>query len=727
MIRHLSPASLGRWSARRPWLAIALWLGFVVVCVAALAVTGSKQLQSGATGESARAERMMKTHQAGPPGVQLEYAYLHSDALRADDPAFRSAIAKVRADMTEMLVGRPSGPGPAGRGPKGLVPRSGVTTKVSADGHSALVAATVNQNFSTSALATAVSSDGTALVSAVLDDNSADTGKSDLRRAERLSVPVTLLVLLLAFGAVVASLVPVLLAVTAVVAAFGLLGPISQVFPLDSSVETVVLLIGMAVGVDYALFYVIRSREERALGLAPHEALAKTARTSGHTVVVAGMTVAVAMAGMFMVGSDIFNGIAAGTIAVIVCAVGGSVTVLPGVLEPLGPRIDRGRIPFLPHLAVGSESRFWPAVVDRVLRRPLLSLTGAVALLVALAIPALQLHVAYPPSNNNAQRLSPSLQSRIDAEFPSTSAPAVVVFSWPVGDRAEAQQAAERLASLATSTGIAHPPYLTGGSSDGRATTLVLPLSGLGDDATSKAALTVLRNDLIPRTLARVPGVQVAVTGDAARDLDFTTQMRNALPYVIAFVLVFAFLILLVTFRSLVIPIKAIVLNLLSVAASYGVLVLVFQRHWAESLLGFHSIGSVISWLPLFLFVVLFGLSMDYHIFILRRVREAIDDGISNGDAVRYGIARTAGVVTSAALVMFGVFSLFGTGSALDMKQAGVGLAVAVLLDATVVRAVLLPASMKLLGNWNWYLPRWLERLPRVREERLPAAAPATD
>jgi RND superfamily putative drug exporter len=721
MRTRFSPAAIGRWSARRPWLAIALWLGFVVACVAALAVTGSKQLQSGATGESARAESMMRAHEARPPGVQLEYAYLHSDALRAADPAFRTAIAKVRASMTQTLVGRRPGPAPAGRAPKGLLPSGGVTTRISAGGHSVLVAAPVDQNFSTGALAAAVSADGTAQVSAVLDDDTADTGNSDLHRAERLSVPVTLLVLLIAFGALVAAAVPVLLALTAVIAAFCLLGPISQVFPLDSSVKTVVLLIGMAVGVDYALFYVIRSREERARGLAPHEALEQTARTSGHTVVVAGTTVAVAMAGMFVVGSDIFNGIAAGTIAVIACAVAGSVTVLPAVLELLGPRIDRGRIPFLPHLAVGSESRFWPAVVDRVLRRPLLSLTVAVALLVALAIPALQLHVAYPASNNYVPRVSASLQRRIDAEFPSTSAPAIVVYSWAAGERAKAARAARQLESLATSTGIAHPPYPTAGSNDGQAGTIVLPLSGLGDDATSKAALKVLRNDLIPRTLGRVAGVEVAVTGDAARDFDFTAQMRSALPYVIAFVLVFAFLILLVTFRSLVVPIKAIVLNLLSVAASYGVLVLVFQRHWAESLLGFHSIGSVISWLPLFLFVVLFGLSMDYHIFILRRVREAIDDGMSNDDAVSYGITRTAGVVTSAALVMFGVFSLFGSASALDMKQAGVGLAVAVLLDATVVRAVLLPASMKLLGDWNWYLPRWLDRLPGAH--RRPRAA----
>jgi uncharacterized membrane protein YdfJ with MMPL/SSD domain len=690
---------------------------FVVGCVGALAVTGSRQLQSGAAGESARAETMMKTHQIRPPGAVLdEYAYVHSASLRAGAPTFRAVVAKVATTMQGQLGGPPPTLSPGGRVPKG---GDRIITTVSADGHSVLIAAVPNKAFSTGALAAAVAEDGNAQVSAVLDDNSANSGNSDLRRAEQLSIPVTLVVLLIAFGAVVAAAVPVLLAVTAVIAAFGLLGPISQAFPLDSSVKTVVLLIGMAVGVDYALFYVIRSREERGHGLGSHDALAKTARTSGHTVIVAGTTVALAMAGQFFVGSSVFNGIAGGTIAVVACAVAGSVTVLPAVLELLGPRIDRGRIPFLPHLAVGNESRFWPAVVDRVLRRPLLSLTAAVALLVALALPALQLHVASPPSNDEVQRVSTSLQRQIDAEFPGISAPAIVVFSWPQGGRAKAERAAGQLAKLATSSGIAHPPYSAGRSMDGLAGMLALPLSGLGDDQTSKAALNVLRSDLIPRTLGRVPGVQVAVTGDAARDVDFTTQIRRALPYVIAFVLSFAFLLLMVTFRSLVIPIKAIALNLLSVASSYGVLVLVFQRHWAQGLLGFHSIGSVISWLPLFLFVVLFGLSMDYHVFILRRVREAIDGGMSNDEAVRYGTARTAGVVTSAALVMVGVFSLFGTASALDLKQAGVGLAVAVLLDATIVRAVLLPASMKLLGDWNWYLPRRLERLPGIRAREL--------
>ena len=696
MRARITPSGIGRWSARRPWLAIGAWLVFVVLAVVALAATGSKSLQSGVTGEAARAESTLQRHQALP--TQYEYAYMHSESLRTGDPAFRAVVRSVTASMREALGTR-------------------VSTSVSASGHSALISGPIGRPFSTDALRAQVGAASDGRVTAVLDDNSGGSGNNDLSRAERLSVPVTLLVLLIAFGALVAAVVPVLLGVSAVIAAFGLLGPISQVFPLDSSVKTVVLLIGMAVGVDYALFYVIRSREERARGLASHDALERTARTSGHTVIVAGTTVAIAMAGQFMIGTDIFNGIAAGTIAVIACAVAGSVTVLPAVLELLGARIDRGRIPFLPHLGSGEDSRFWPALVAGVLRRPVLSLLAAVTVLVALAIPALDLHVSQPSSDNIHPVVPSSLQARVTADFPRASPPAIVVFTWPRGERAEVTRAAGSLERLAAARGIAHPPFSTGGSLDGRAATVELPLSGTGDDAASEHALAVLREELIPRTLGLVPGVWAAVTGETARNVDFTGQMTHGLPYVIAFVLVLAFVVLLFTFRSIVVPIKAIVLNLLSVGASYGVLVLVFQHHWAEGLLGFHPTGWIISWLPVFLFVVLFGLSMDYHVFVLSRVREGIDAGMPNDEAVRYGIARTAGVVTSAALVMFGVFSLFATAGSLDLKQAGVGLAVAVILDATVVRAVLLPASMKLLGDWNWYLPSWLAWLPGGRHE----------
>ena len=254
-----------------------------------------------------------------------------------------------------------------------------------------------------------------------------------------------------------------------------------------------------------------------------------------------------------------------------------------------------------------------------------------------------------------------------------------------------------------------------------------MPLTGLGDNNASRNAIAVIRDALIPQTLGRVPGVHTAVTGVVAEDVDFTHQINHGIPYVIAFVLALAFVILLVAFRSIVVPLKAIVLNLLSVSAAYGVLVLVFQHDWAEGLLGFRSDGEIISWLPLFLFVVLFGLSMDYHVFILSRIREAVDAGMSTDDAVRHGVTQTAGVVTSAALVMVGVFSIFGTLNQLDVKQAGVGLAAAILIDATIVRAVLLPASMKLLGDWNWYLPGQRRRMPTVSSELGTSATPQSE
>jgi RND superfamily putative drug exporter len=697
MIKRFSPTAIGRWSTRRPVLAIAAWLTFVVVAVLALSLTGSKPLKNGAVGESARGYALMDAHELGLP--QHEYAYLHSSTLTATDPAFEAAISQVSARVRGALGG------PA-------------HVTVARDQHAALVTGTPSRPFDTAGLVASVAAVGTAHpgVSAIVADPTSGTG-NDLHRAEQLSIPVALVVLLISFGALVAALVPVMLAATAVIAAFGLLGPISQVFPLDNSVKTVVLLIGMAVGVDYALFYVVRSREERLRGASTREALERTSRTSGRSVLIAGTTVAIAMAGQFVVGSDIFNGIAAGTIVVVACAVAGSVTVLPALLKILGPRIDRGRIPFLPQLATAGESRFWAGVVDRVLRRPVLAACLSGGLLVALAVPALGLHVAKPSSDALASASQSELAARITHEFPSTSSPAVVVAIWPSGERSAIRGAAKRLEALAVSQSVAHPPFAIGLSSDGRSLALGLPLTGFGDNATSRNAVRELRDVLVPRTLGRVPGVRTAVTGDTAEDIDFTNQMRHGVPYVIAFVLALAFVLLLVAFRSIVVPIKAIVLNLLSVGASYGVLVLVFQHHWAQGMLDFRSDGAIISWLPLFLFVVLFGLSMDYHVFILSRVREGVDSGMPTEDAVRYAISRTAGVVSAAALVMVGVFSLFGTASSLDLKEAGVGLAVAVLIDATVVRGVLLPATMKLLGERNWYLPGWLAWLPRASLE----------
>jgi len=710
-----SVAAIGRWSIRRPWRAILVWLAFVALAVAALVATGTNSLQNGSVGESARGYSIMDRHPGSWP-PDREYGYVHSDSITADAPAFHSAVLAVGSALARQLGG-------------------GATYTTSVDRHSVLVAANVTQPFSTDELRSDVLAVGRSHPDVTVEqtgDVSASDARdrvvnSDLHRAELLSVPVTLVVLLFAFGAVVAALVPVLLAITAVVAAFGLLGPVSQAFPLDDSVKIVVVLIGMAVGVDYALFYVIRSREERHRGVPSHEALEHTARTSGRTVIVSGSVVTIAMAGMFVIGSDVFNGLASGTMLVIACAVAGSVTVLPGVLELLGPRIDRGRIPFLPHLRdPGEPSTFWPRVVDRVLRRPVVSCIVAGGLLVVLAVPALWLHVSAPGDEALAAKNEPVLRTlaTVRKEFPSTTPPAIVVVTGPPSRQQVLQRALPRFEALALAKHVARRPFTLSASDDRAAGSIAFPLSALPGTSASRDGIATLRDELIPQTLGRIPGVETAVTGIPAEDVDFTHQMKHGLPYVLVFVLLLGFVLLLVAFRSIVVPLKAIVLNLLSVGAAYGVLVLVFQHRWAEGILGFTSNGAIISWLPLFLFVVLFGLSMDYHVFILSRVREAVDAGRTTEDAVRYGITVTAGVVTSAALVMVGVFALFGSLSSLDVKQAGVGLGVAVLIDATVIRAVLLPASMKLLGEWNWYLPRALQRLPRAEIEAPPAREP---
>ncbi len=696
-------SAVGRWSSRHPWFAIAGWVAFVAAALALGAGTGTKSLSNGAAGESARGYDMMTAHQVWPP--QVEFGYVHSTALRTNDAAFRSAVADVEARMQQAFTGE-------------------TEVRVSADRHSAVVVDTpTTLPSSLSAARAFVLQAAKAHPLVTIGEAGAFTagdardraGNRDLHRAELLSVPVTLLVLLFAFGSLVAALVPVLLALTAVAAAFGLLGPLSHAFPLDSSVKVVVLLIGMAVGVDYALFYIVRSREERARGLSSHDALERTAATSGRTVLVSGMTVMIAMAGLFVIHSRVFDSIASATIAVVACAVGGSVTVLPAVLHLLGPRVDRGRIPFLPHLRTdGSGSPFWSAVVARVLRRPVLSIVLATGLLLGLAAPALSLRVSKPNDLTLSSQSIPVFATldRIQKEFPSTAEPAILVAVAPPAEQPTVLRAVVRLERLAVARRIVHPPFTLTPSSDGSALSVELPLTGAGNNTASRRAIKLLRRTLVPEAFGPVANAETAVTGVSAEDVDFTSQVKHGLPYVIAFVLAFAFVVLLLAFRSLVVPVKAIVLNLLSVGAAYGVLVLVFQHHWAEGLLGFQSNGTIISWLPLFLFVILFGLSMDYHVFILSRVREGVDRGVGNEDAVRHGISVTAGVVTSAALVMVGVFSLFGTISSLELKQTGVGLATAVLIDATIVRAVLLPASMKLLGKWNWYLPSRLGHLP---------------
>jgi RND superfamily putative drug exporter len=429
---------------------------------------------------------------------------------------------------------------------------------------------------------------------------------------------------------------------------------------------------------------------------------------------------------MFLTGDKTFMSFAMATILVVAIAVVGSLTVLPALLSRLGDHVNKGRIPFLQRFQRPGGGRFWGWVIDRVLRRPVLSAAIAAGFLLALAVPALGMNTVVP----RAEALPPGLSvvkvyKRLQSAFPGKAEPAVVVVRAQSIDDPSVQNQIGRLEQIALASGRIHEPITVDVNPARTVARIELPIDGNGTDAPAYASLDTIRNQVIPETVGSLDGVEAAVTGPTAQSRDFKDAMRGSAPLVVAFVLAFAFVLLLVAFRSLVIAAKAIVLNLLSVAAAFGVLVLVFQHSWAKGILGFDYSGGVMVWLPVFLFVILFGLSMDYHVFILSRVREAHDAGQPTDAAIAYGIKSTAGVVTSAAVVMVCVFSIFGTLSLVMMKQFGVGLAVAVLLDATVVRGVLLPATMKLLGEWNWYLPRWLDWLPQLRLESAPSAPPA--
>jgi RND superfamily putative drug exporter len=476
--------------------------------------------------------------------------------------------------------------------------------------------------------------------------------------------------------------------------------------------------------VDYSLFYVKREREERAAGRDGNAAIEAAAATSGRAIVISGFTVMVAMAGMYLGGISNFASFATGTIMVVAVAVLGSLTVLPATLSALGHRIEKGRVPLLGRLRnrVGNVG-IWSRVLDRVLRRPLLSAIVSAGVLVALTVPVLGMETSLGGTDDNSRDL-PVMQTydRIQAAFPSEGSAEMVVIK---ADDATSQEVVSGIKALEAEA-AARPALFEGQpsvelSADKTVASVTLPTTGNGTDDLSNRAVDALRGDIVPGTIGKVDGVEAYTTGEAAATGDFNDAMIGHLPYVFAFVLSAAFLLLLVTFRSIVIPLKAIALNMLSVGSAYGLLTLVFQHGLGEAL-GLGS-GPIAAWLPLFLFVILFGLSMDYHVFILTRVREAFDRGMSSEDAVAHGIKSTAGVVTSAAIVMVGVFSMFALSSELQMQQLGVGLAAAVLIDATIIRGVLLPATMTLLGDRNWWLPSKLGWLPKVTVE--PEVQPA--
>jgi uncharacterized membrane protein YdfJ with MMPL/SSD domain len=725
-------ARMGRWSAQHRKIAIWGWLAFVFVAFAIGSAVGTNTADEAhlGVGESGRADL---TVDAAYPKSADEMVLVQSATANADSLPFRAAMgdAQFRLSRLPYVYEIESPYTPANR------------DQISADGHSALTRFKIAGDEDTakshaSATLRAVEAAQAAhpqFTVGEFGDASANNQVSksisnDFKTALVTSLPVTLVILLVAFGALVAAGVPLLLGLTAVLATIGLIGPISHIGSgVDESVSEVVLLIGLAVGVDYSMFSLRREREEREAGRSEGASLAAAAATSGRAVLVSGFTVIIAMAGMYLAGAPTFQSFATGTILVVAVAVVGSLTVLPAVLAWLGDRVEKGRIPFLSRRRwnVG-ESGAWSRILTPALRHPVIAVVTAGGLLVLLSIPAFSLHTATPGVETLPQDLGViKTYNRIQAAFPGGPIPAEVVVRADDVRSPEVVGGINRLRAEAAASPDFKEPITTSVSPDHTVEEVDIPVVGDGTDSQSTAALADLRDRLIPATIGRVPGATADVTGYTASSVDFNDAMKSHAPLVFVFVLSAAFLLLLFTFRSLVIPVKAIILNLLSVGAAYGVMVWIFQEGHLESLLGFQSNGAIVSWMPLFMFVVLFGLSMDYHVFILTRIREAFDRGRPTEEAVSHGIKTTAGVVTSAAAVMISVFAIFATLSLLIFKELGVGLAVAVLIDATIIRGVLLPATMKLLGDWNWYLPKWLEWLPRIGPVGDPGLPPESE
>ncbi|SNY54217.1 MMPL family transporter [Paractinoplanes atraurantiacus] len=719
---------VARWSAEHPWRAIALWVAFVAVCFMAGNMAGAKEAtaEDSAIGEAGQAYVMIdKGGFDSAPAEDNVLITARSGALdkAAGDRAAADTAAALRNVTGVSAVGEPV---PARDGSALLVP---ITMSGDPDTASDRVeplhaaVATVQEKHPE----LRVESVGGPTIGKALDDT---LGK-DFQRAEILSLPVTLAILILVFGALIAAGVPVLLALMSVAAAMGLSTLASHVIPSTDTTNSVILLIGMAVGVDYSLFYVRREREERAKGRGHVDAVEIAAETSGHAVVVSGTAVIIAMAGLFLARDAVFSSLAVGSILVVAVAVIGSLTVLPALLAKLGRWVDRPRVPLLWRLSArstsSSGSRVWRRILHPALRWPAATLLVSVLALLALAAPALGMKLKFP-GTEDLPRTTPAMQAydRLTAAYPSNGTAHDVVVEAPASSAAEVKTALTKLAQSTQGDSLFAPLEETGPdikvSADKTITVLdvATPYSSRSEEAAD--SLHKLRETLAPAALSGVPGAKYAVGGGVAESEDYAAHVWRTLPLVAGFVLVLTFLVMAWTFRSVVVALTSIALNLLSAAAAYGLLVLVFQGSWAEGLLGFESMGAIVSWLPLFLFVVLFGLSMDYHVFVVSRIREAVQRGVPTREAVAEGITGSAGTVSSAALVMVAVFSIFATLSTIDMKQLGIGLAAAILLDATIIRAVVLPSLMTLLGNKNWWAPRFMRPRGRHAAPVSPAA-----
>jgi RND superfamily putative drug exporter len=724
------------WSSRHRWPVAAGWFVATIALFLASTFAGGIRAedpngnQNEAQTESAKAYAVFGQGAETTPTEDVTVVVTHP-TLKVTDPAFQAEVASVVQRLKDVKLADGTPAFDKIEDPATAPPRAGY---IAPDLTAARVIATItgDQDVVDAHLVPvrpailAIEADGGAQgfdvhsVSSTLTNEDITTLINSSLDTTFGTIGLTFIILLITFGAFVASIVPLVLAITALLGAFGIFGLFSQaVTPVSPYATQLIILIGLAVSVDYSLFMITRFRSERRHGREKLDAIEIASATAGRAVFFSGLAVMIALAGLFIINVSIFRSMAIGTIGVVFVAVLGSLTFLPATLAILGDRVNRGRIPYFGRDREEGSGP-WARFVSWVMRRPVPLALAAVAFLLFLSLPVLHLHIGLTDIT--------SFPDRIDG----VQAIKVLYAKWPQGttqtlqvavtgyDRPEVKAAVESFEQAATGIGGLSSPTVVP-SRDGTVGLVSFVIAGAGqNDPESQAIVRQVRTQSVPAAFGALSGVQAYVAGQAAQALDITQIYTNAIPAVFAFVLGLSFLLLLIVFHSIVIPIKAIILNLLSTAAAYGVVVFVFQDNALGGRLGIESSSVIESWVPIFIFTILFGLSMDYHVFILTRVKEARDRGLDSRAAVARGIAITAGTITSAATIMVVVFLAFVTIPFAFIQELGLGLAVAVLIDATIVRSILLPATMSVLGDWNWWLPSFLRWLPRVTIEGEP-------
>ena len=732
--------SLARFSAENRWWVLGAWVVLLAVSIAImstlLASALTTQLVFTNMPEAQRGVDLIE-EMRGLPISTNEVVIVRSETMTIDDLAFEQAVT----DLTSRLQAL----GPDIIRLETLVdyPHTGLPFLLAEGRQTTIIPFTMAGDFddATSNIADVVEVVETAnppagievLITgqATVGKDFLEVGQEGIEKGETFGVPMALIILALVFGTLVAAMLPVILAFASIFVALGAAALIGQVFALSFFVTNIIFMIGLAVGIDYSLFIVARYREERARGLEKIDAIARAGGTASRTVLFSGITVVIALFGMLLVPFNIFIGLGIGAILVVLASVLSALTLLPAILSILGNGIDRIRIPLVGRGVADVENGggFWDSVSHGVMRQPIISILLAGGLLVAAAYPMVDLAIGFAGVSSMPDGI-PAKEGFLvlDEEFSAGNVtPAQIVFEGNLDTPEFQGELRSLVAFLESDSRTAFGPEQPLQTNDAM-TIGLLSVPVVGDSAEPLAvnAIDRLRNDYIPRIFTSGV-VDVHVTGETAYNADFFTESKSSVWIVFPFVLGMSFILLMLVFRSIIVPIKAILLNLLSVGATYGILVLAFQKGWGANLGVLTQFDIIEAWIPLFLFSILFGLSMDYHVFLMSRIRERYDETGDNADSVAFGIRTTGRLITGAGLIMVAVFWAFAAVDIVGLQQMGFGLGVAILIDATIVRIVLVPAAMKLLGDSNWYLPPFLNWLPDLRVEAEPVdPAPAT-